>query len=118
LAQVVIGIVQFLAHVPGGHFYVEHPHWPEKLITKVTVLDAGAGAAVHLQTGSANWLFESIPNRSIDYEAFTQDGSKSITLLHNNAVDIRQYPSASANARRLLSGCARSGYFCGFSSPI
>jgi competence protein ComEC len=58
LAQVVIGIVQFLAHVPGGHFYVEHPHWPEKLITKVTVLDAGAGAAVHLQTGSANWLFD------------------------------------------------------------
>jgi competence protein ComEC len=58
LAQVVIGIVQFLAHVPGGHFYVEHPHWPEKLIAKVTVLDVGAGAAVHLQTGSANWLFD------------------------------------------------------------
>jgi ComEC/Rec2-related protein len=58
LAQIVIGIVQFLAHVPGGHFYVEHPHWPEKLIAKVTVLDAGAGAAVHLQTGSANWLFD------------------------------------------------------------
>src|SRR6266496_823684 len=57
LTQVVIGIVQFLAHVPGGHFYVEHPHWPEKLIAKVTVLDAGAGAAVHLRTGSANWLF-------------------------------------------------------------
>src|SRR5581483_233311 len=55
LAQVVIGIVQFLAHVPGGHFYVERPHWPEKLIAKVTVLDVGAGAAVHVQTGSANW---------------------------------------------------------------
>jgi competence protein ComEC len=58
LAQVVIGIVQFLAHVPGGHFYVAHPHWPEKLIAKVTVLDAGAGAAVHLETGNANWLFD------------------------------------------------------------
>jgi beta-lactamase superfamily II metal-dependent hydrolase len=58
LAQVVMGIVQFLAHAPGGHFYVEHPHWPEKLIAKVTVLDAGAGAAVHLQAGSANWLFD------------------------------------------------------------
>ena len=58
LAQVVIGIVQFLAHVPGGHFYVERPHWPEKLIAKVTVLDVGAGAAVHVQTGSANWLFD------------------------------------------------------------
>ena len=58
LAQLVIGIVQFLAHVPGGHFYVEHPHWPEKLVAKITVLDVGAGAAVHLQTGSANWLFD------------------------------------------------------------
>ncbi len=58
LVQLVMGIVQFLAHVPGGHFYVEHPHWPEKLVAKITVLDVGAGAAVHLQTGSANWLFD------------------------------------------------------------
>ncbi len=58
LARVVMGIVQFLAHVPGGHFYVAHPHWPEKLVTKVTVLDVGAGAAVHLQTGTVNWLFD------------------------------------------------------------
>src|SRR5216117_1633362 len=58
LAQIVIGIVQFLANVPGGHFYVEHPHWPEKLVAKIMVLDVGAGAAVHLQTGNANWLFD------------------------------------------------------------
>ena len=58
LAKLVLGIVQMLAHVPGGHFYVEHPHWPEKLVAKITVLDVGAGAAVHLQTGSANWLFD------------------------------------------------------------
>jgi competence protein ComEC len=50
--------VQFLAHVPGGHFYVEHPHWPEKLVAKITVLDVGAGAADHLQAGTANWLFD------------------------------------------------------------
>jgi len=58
LAQLVIGVVQFLAQVPGGHFYVEHPHWPEKLVAKITVLDIGAGAAVHLQTESVNWLFD------------------------------------------------------------
>src|SRR5204862_4574390 len=58
LVQLVLGIVQFLAQVPGGHFYVEHPHWPEKLVAKVTVLDVDAGAAVHLQTGTANWLFD------------------------------------------------------------
>ncbi len=58
LVQAVMAIVQFLAQVPGGHFYVEHPHWPEKLVAKVTVLDVDAGAAVHLQAGSANWLFD------------------------------------------------------------
>jgi len=58
LAKVVLGTVQILAQVPGGHFYVEHPHWPEKLVAKITVLDVGAGAAVHLQTGRANWLFD------------------------------------------------------------
>src|SRR5262245_42082656 len=63
LAMVVMGIVQFLAYVPGGHFYVGHPHWPEKLVAKITVLDVGAGAAVHLQTGGANWLFECLTIR-------------------------------------------------------
>jgi competence protein ComEC len=58
LARLVLGIVQILAHVPGGHFYVQHPHWPDKLVAKITVLDVGAGAAVHLQSGSANWLFD------------------------------------------------------------
>src|SRR6266480_160745 len=47
LAKLVLGIVQILAHIPGGHFYVEHPHWPEKLAAKITVLDLGPGAAVH-----------------------------------------------------------------------
>jgi competence protein ComEC len=63
LATLVIGIVHVFAEIPGGHFYVEHPHWPEKLVAKITVLDLGAGAAVHLQTESANWLFESHPLR-------------------------------------------------------
>jgi ComEC/Rec2-related protein len=58
LVQLVLVIVQFLARVPGGHFYVEHPHWPEQLVAKITVLDVGAGAAVHLRSGSANWLFD------------------------------------------------------------
>ena len=58
LVRLVMGIVQFLAHVSGGHFYVEHPHWPEKLVAKITVLDVDAGATVHLQAGNANWLFD------------------------------------------------------------
>jgi beta-lactamase superfamily II metal-dependent hydrolase len=66
LATLVIGIVHFFAQIPGGHFYVAHPHWREKLIAKITVLDLGAGAAVHLQTGAANWLFDCGNDRSYE----------------------------------------------------
>jgi beta-lactamase superfamily II metal-dependent hydrolase len=64
LATLVIGIVHLFAQIPGGHFYVEHPHWPEKLVAEVTVLDVGAGAAVHLQTEGENWLFDCGNDRS------------------------------------------------------
>ncbi|PYI75438.1 MAG: hypothetical protein DMF01_07630, partial [Verrucomicrobia bacterium] len=60
----VIGIVQLFAQIPGGHFYVGPPRWPEKLIAQITVLDLGAGGAVHLRTGGANWLFDCGSERS------------------------------------------------------
>ena len=66
LAQIVLGIVQLFAQIPGGHFYVASPHWPEKLTAKITVLDLGAGAAAHLQTGGANWLFDCGSKRSYE----------------------------------------------------
>ena len=66
LAQLVLGIVQLFAQIPGGHFYVATPHWPEKLRAKITVLDLGAGAATHLQTGGANWLFDCGSERSYE----------------------------------------------------
>jgi beta-lactamase superfamily II metal-dependent hydrolase len=66
LATLVIGIVHLFAQIPGGHCYVAHLHWPEKLIAKITVLDLGAGAAVHLQTGAANWLFDCGNDRSYE----------------------------------------------------
>src|SRR5882724_5351331 len=58
LAQLVLGIVHTFAQVPGGHFYVERPHWPHNDIAKITVLDLGAGATIHLRAGGANWLFD------------------------------------------------------------
>jgi competence protein ComEC len=58
LARLVLGIVQVFAQIPGGHFYVASLHWPEKLTAKITVLDVGAGTAVHVRTGSENWLFD------------------------------------------------------------
>jgi competence protein ComEC len=66
LAQLVLGIVQLFAQIPGGHFYVAQPHWPEKLSAKITVLDLGAGAAVHLRTEGANWLFDCGSERSYE----------------------------------------------------
>src|SRR6058998_1994071 len=66
LATLVIGVVHLFAQIPGGHFYVEQPHWPEKLIAKITVLDLGAGAAVDLQAGGANWLFDCGNDRSYE----------------------------------------------------
>src|SRR5437016_5686544 len=71
LAHLVLWIVQLFAQIPGGHFYVEQPHWPEKLAAKITVLDLGAGAAVHLQTGGADWLFDCGSERS--YESVVRE---------------------------------------------
>jgi beta-lactamase superfamily II metal-dependent hydrolase len=64
LATLVIGIVHLFARIPGGHFYVEHPRWPEKVVAKITVLDLGAGAAIHIRTGNADWLFDCGSERS------------------------------------------------------
>jgi competence protein ComEC len=66
LATMVIGIVHLFAQIPGGHFYVQLPPWPEKLVAKITVLDLGAGAAVHLHTRSADWLFDCGNDRSYE----------------------------------------------------
>jgi len=71
LAHLVLGIVQLFAQIPGGHFYVEQPHWPEKLAAKITVLDLGAGAAVHLRTGGADWLLDCGSERS--YESVVRE---------------------------------------------
>jgi ComEC/Rec2-related protein len=66
LAKLVLGIVQLFAQIPGGHFYVEQPHWSEELTAQITVLDLGAGAAVHLRTGGVDWLFDCGSERSYE----------------------------------------------------
>src|SRR5438270_7589262 len=66
LASAVIAFVQWFAQLPGSHYYVAEPHWPKKLRAKITVLDVGAGAAVHLRASRANWLFDCGSGR--DYE--------------------------------------------------
>jgi competence protein ComEC len=66
LARLVLAIVHFFAQFPGGHYYFEHPHWPERAVLELNVLDAGAGAAVHAQTRGGDWLFDCGSER--DYE--------------------------------------------------
>jgi competence protein ComEC len=58
LATLVIGIVNLFAQIPGGHFYVAPLDWNKKSSARMTVLDLGAGAAVHLRTAGRNWLFD------------------------------------------------------------
>lgn len=66
LAQLVIGAVHVFAQLPAGHCYVERPHWPAHAVARLTVLDVGAGAAVHLRTRSGDWLLDCGSER--DYE--------------------------------------------------
>ena len=79
LAQVILGLVQAFAQLPTGHAYVERPHWPSGARAELTVLDAGAGAAAHLRTRGADWLFDTGSAR--DYERFLRD------YLHSRGID-------------------------------
>lgn len=79
LAQLILWLVQHFAQLPSGHTYVERPHWPRRAPTEITVLDAGAGAAVHVRTGGHDWLFDAASAR--DYNGFLRD------YLHSRGID-------------------------------
>ncbi len=79
LSQLILGLVQVFAQLPTGHLYVERPHWPSRAHTEITVLDAGAGAAVHVRSGGKDWLLDAGSGR--DYERFERD------YLHSRGID-------------------------------
>lgn len=58
LAWVILGSVQLFARAPASHFYLELPHWPNGAHTELTALDLNEGAAVHVRTAGAHWLFD------------------------------------------------------------
>ncbi len=66
LATLVIGIVHLFAQIPGGHFYVGEPDWGERISAKMTVLDLGAGAAVHIRANGHDWLIDCGNERSYE----------------------------------------------------
>ncbi len=79
LSQLILWLVQLFAQLPTGHAYVERPHWPTGARTEITILDAGAGAALHLRTGGHDWLFDAGGGR--DFERFLRD------YLHSRGID-------------------------------
>jgi competence protein ComEC len=58
LASLVITVVHWFAQLPGSHYYVAEPHWPNAVFAKITVLDVGAGASVHVSSRGEDWLLD------------------------------------------------------------
>src|SRR5256885_12042224 len=66
LTKLILAAVHFFALLPGGHFYVEHPHRPSGATLEINTLDLRSGAAVHLRANGRDWLGDAGPAR--DYE--------------------------------------------------
>ena len=58
LASAILATVNFFAHAPAGHIYLEWPSWPKGVRAEITALDLGAGAAVHVRGRKREWLFD------------------------------------------------------------
>lgn len=57
LAAAILASVDLFARAPAGHFYLE-PRWPDGAQAEITVLDLGAGGAVHARSGGSDWLVD------------------------------------------------------------
>lgn len=66
LTKIILGAVHLFAQMPGGHLYVEHPHWPTGARLEINVLDLKSGAAVHVRAANRDWLFDAGPARDYD----------------------------------------------------
>lgn len=66
LTKIILGAVHLFAQVPGGHFYVEHPHWPGGARMEINALDLKSGGAVHVRTPDSDWLFDTGSLRDYD----------------------------------------------------
>ncbi|MDP9099555.1 MAG: ComEC/Rec2 family competence protein, partial [Verrucomicrobiota bacterium] len=66
LTKLILGAVSLFAQIPGGHFYVEHPHRPSGALLEINALDLRSGAAVHLRSARRDWLIDAGPARDYD----------------------------------------------------
>jgi len=94
LTKIILGAVHLFAQMPGGHFYVEHPHWPSGARLEINALDLKSGAALHLRTGNRDWLFDAGPTRDYDrivreyLRARGVDRLDGLVLTHGDAAHI------------------------------
>ncbi len=54
----MIAFVHWAAQLPASHYYVAAPTWRNGVFAKITVLDVGAGGAVHIRSEGENWLLD------------------------------------------------------------
>jgi competence protein ComEC len=66
LTKLILGIVHLFAQIPGGHSYVERPHWPGDARMEITALDLKSGGALHVRTPESDWLFDTGSLRAYD----------------------------------------------------
>ena len=66
LTKIILGAVHLFALIPGGHFYVEHPHWSGSARMEINALDLKSGGAVHVRTTESDWLFDTGSLRDYD----------------------------------------------------
>src|SRR2546423_309759 len=66
LTKLILGAVHLFALLPGGHFYVEHPHRLSGATLEINTLDLRSGATMHFRADGRDWLIDSGPAR--DYE--------------------------------------------------
>jgi competence protein ComEC len=66
LTKFILAAVHLFALLPGGHFYLEHPHLPSGAILEINSLDLRSGAALHFRADGRDWLVDAGPAR--DYE--------------------------------------------------
>ncbi|HEY6071790.1 MAG TPA: ComEC/Rec2 family competence protein [Chthoniobacterales bacterium] len=94
LASAVIALVHWFAQLPASHYYVADLGWPKALGAKITVLDLGAGGAVHVQSLRRDWLFDCGSAR--DYERVVRpylraagvNGIDGLLLTHGDSLHI------------------------------
>src|SRR5207248_10535993 len=67
LVKLVLVIVKLFGCMPGLYYSVQQEHWPEEVAAQMTVLDLGAGAAIHIRAGNTNWLFDCGSDRSYEH---------------------------------------------------